>query len=930
VDYPQPFPYKIREGLLVIHAHGCPAHGKIVRHDMPLTSGTRLGPYEVLAPIGAGGMGEVYRARDTRLDRTVAVKILPSHLSENPEAKQRFDREARTISSVNHPNICSLYDVGHQDGIDFLVMEYLEGETLADRLRKGPLPIIQVLRYGIESCEGLEKAHRSGMVHRDLKPGNIMLTKSGAKLMDFGLAKASFASSAAISELTATLNTPPVSHPLTAQGTVLGTFHYMSPEQVEGKEADARSDIFALGAVLYEMVTGKRAFEGKTAPSVMAAVLERDPTPISSVQPLTPPALERLVKTCLAKDPDERWQTAHDVKLQLEWLRDVGSQASLPASLAAPRRISHRVFWAIAIVVIAMIALFAGMYFRPANAPEVPIVSQISSPEGEGFVLQGAAAGPPVLSPDGQRLAFVAVGSDGKQRLWVRQLGAPTAQPLQGSDGCSFPFWSPDSRYIGFFANNKLSRIDASGGPPLAIADVAASWGGGTWSRDGTILFAPNVRATLIYRVPASGGTPQPVTKLDPSRGEDRHLWPQFLPDGKHFLFYSSSKDPQNNATYAASLDGGERKLLVHGDSNAVFAPPGYLLFLREGTLIAQRFDPGSSRLTGDAAPLAEHASSNLSVGRGNFTASENGILTYAAGSGSAGTSRLLWFDRSGKQLAETGEPGAYFSPRISPNGRNLALAIEAPGTVNYNLWVFDLSRSVPTRLTFSSALDGHPAWSPDGRTITFLSNRSGQFHIYQTAADGTGDTSAVIVDDAAEYNPSFSPDGRYMIFQRLSAQSGAHFEIWAKALFGDPKPFPVVQSEAAQPALSPDGKWLAYSSRESGRPEIYVVPFRQGSGRWQVSTAGGTWPRWRHDGKELFYLSLDKKITSAEISMDGSRLVVGNVAPLFQVNVATSLGWFYDVSTDGKRFVVLNQDPRQAAEPLTLVVNWPALLKKQ
>lgn len=875
-------------------------------------------------------MGEVYRARDTRLDRTVALKILPSHLSENTEAKERFDREARTISSVNHPNICTLYDVGHQDGIDYLVMEYLEGETLADRLRKGPLPIKQVLRYGIDSCEGLEKAHRSGVVHRDLKPGNIMLTKNGAKLMDFGLAKASIASSAAISQLTATLTAPLGSHPLTAQGTLVGTFQYMSPEQVQGKEADARSDIFALGAVLYEMATGKRAFESKTAASAMAAVLERDPAPISSLQPMTPPALERLIKTCLAKDADERCQTAHDIKLQLEWIRDAGSQASLPTSVAAPRRISRRVLWAIAIIFIATIGLLAAMYLRPANAPEMPIVSQISSPADGRFALQGAAAGPPVLSPDGQRLAFVAVGSDGKQRLWVRKLNSATAQPLQGSDGSTFPFWSADSRYIGFFANNKLIRIDASGGPPLAIADVASSWGGGTWSRDGTILFAPSAPTTDIYRVPAYGGTPQPVTKLDPSRAEDRHLWPQFLPDGKHFLFYSSSKDPQNNTTYAATLDGGESKLLVSGDSNAMYAPPGYLLFVREGTLMAQRFDAGSLRLTGDPAPLAEHASSNLSVGRGNFTVSENGILTYAAGSGSAGASRILWFDRSGKQTAETGEPGAYFSPRISPDGRKLAVAIEASGTVNYNLWVFDLARSVPTRLTFSSALDGHPAWSPDGKTIAFLSNRSGQFHIYRTAADGTGDTSPVIVDDAGEYNPSFSPDGRYMIFRRLSAQSGAHFEIWAKAFYGDPKPFPVVQSESADPALSPDGKWLAYSSQESGRPEIYVVPFRQGNGKWQVSTGGGTWPRWRHDGKELFYLSLDRKITSAEISAVGSRLVVGNVAPLFQVNVATSLGWFYDVSTDGKRFVVLNQDPRQATEPLTLVVNWPALLKKQ
>jgi eukaryotic-like serine/threonine-protein kinase len=791
---------------------------------------------------------------------------------------------------LNHPHICTLYDVGHQDGIDFLVMELLEGETLAGRLQKGALSLKQALQCGIEIAEALETAHKNGIVHRDLKPGNIMLTKGGAKLLDFGLAKPAEGMAAMASGSAAT-----ISSPLTGERTIVGTFQYMAPEQIHGENADARTDIFALGAVLYEMVTGKRAFEGKNQISVMSAILEKEPEPISALRPLAPPALDRVATTCLAKDREERLQTAHDLKLQLEWIRDAGSQTGLPAPFAAGQRISDRVFWAAAVIFIAALSFFAGMYLRPANAPEVPIVSQVSSPAGVSFALQGVAAGPPVLSPDGQRLAFVAVGSDGKQRLWVRQLNAATAQPLQGGDGATFPFWSADSRYIGFFANNKLSRIDPSGGPAVAIADVAASWGG-TWSRDGTILFAPSssttLRAgqvTLIYRIPASGGTPQPVTKLDASRGEQSHLWPQFLPDGKHFLFYARSKDPQNDATYATTLDGGEPKLLARGDSNSVYAPPGYLLFVREGTLMAQRFDAGSLCLAGDAAPLAEHAAANLGIGRGNFTVSENGILTYAVGSGSAGANRILWFDRSGKQTAETGEPGDYFSPRISPDGRKLAVAIEAPGTVNFSIWVFDLTRSVPTRLTFSSLLDGHPAWSPDGKTIAFMSNRSGRYHIYQTAADGTGNTSPVIVDDAGEYNPSYSSDGRYLIFRRLSAQSGAHFEIWAKPLYGDREAFPVVQSEAAHPALSPDGKWLAYSSQESGRPEIYVVPFRQGSGKWRVSTGGGTWPRWRGDGKELFYLSLDKKITSAEISVDGSSLVVGEVAPLFQVNVATS-----------------------------------------
>jgi len=519
---------------------------------MTLVPGAKLGPYQISAALGAGGMGEVYRARDTRLGRDVAIKVLPSHLSGNPDLKARFEREARSISSLNHPHICTLYDVGRQDGIDFLVMELLEGETLAGRLQKGALSLKQALQCGIEIAEALETAHKNGIVHRDLKPGNIMLTKGGAKLLDFGLAKPAEGMAAMASGSTATMSSP-----LTGEGTIVGTFQYMAPEQIHGENADARTDIFALGAVLYEMVTGKRAFDGQNQISVMSAILEKEPEPISTLRPLAPPALDRVATTCLAKDREERLQTAHDLKLQLEWIRDAGSQAGLPAPVAARRRISDRVFWASAVILIAAISFFAGMYFRPANAPEVPIVSQISSPAGGSFALQGGEAGPPVLSPDGQRLAFVAVGSDGKQRLWVRQLNAATARPLQGSEGATFPFWSADSRYIGFFANNKLSRIDPSGGPAVAIADVAASWGG-TWSREGTILFAPNASTTLIYRISNSGGTPQPVTKLDASRGEDSHLWPQFLPDGKHFLFYARSKDAQNNATYVARLDGGQ------------------------------------------------------------------------------------------------------------------------------------------------------------------------------------------------------------------------------------------------------------------------------------------------------------------------------------------------------------------------------------
>ncbi|MGH9774041.1 MAG: protein kinase domain-containing protein [Candidatus Acidiferrales bacterium] len=898
---------------------------------MPLAAGTKLGPYEILAPVGAGGMGEVYRARDTRLDRTVAIKVLPKHLADTPEARQRFEREARAVSSLNHPHICALYDVSREGEAEFLVMEFLEGETLAKRIEKGALATPELLCTAIEIADALEKAHRHGVIHRDLKPGNIMLTKSGAKLMDFGLAKSANAAAAApSSSLTMSLNQAAVTEPLTAKGTIVGTFQYMSPEQVEGQESDARADIFAFGAVLYEMATGKRAFEGKSQASVIAAILEREPPPISTLQPMSPPALDRVVKICLAKDPDERFQSAHDLKLQLEWIRDAGSQAGVPAPVIARRRISHRVAWAFAGIFVVATVFFAWMYFRLANAPALAIVSQVPPPANANFAFGGSDAGPPVISPDGERLAFAAAGSDGKRLLWVRPLNAVTAQALAGTDGATFPFWSPDSHYLGFFANGKLNRIEASGGPPLAIAD-APNGRGGAWNRDGTILFTPDTNGP-VYRVPASGGTPQPVTKPNLSRQETSHRWPQFLPDGKHFLLYAHGGAAENNTTYAASLDGGEPKLLLRGDSNAIYAPPGYLLFIRQGTLMAQRFDPSGLLLIGEAMPLAEHAGVNLTVWRGILTASENGILTYEVGAEESNR-RLIWFDRNGKQIEETGAAGDYRTASLSPDGRKLAVTLTESGTGNADIWVYDLTRGVQTRLTFSPGINAAASWTPDGKTIVFLSNRSGQYHLYQESADGTGAASPLLVDDAAELYPDLSSDGRYVIFEHFATQAGSHTEIWALPMFGDHKPLPVIQNpqfDVIRPALSPDSKWLAYVSPESGRREVYVVPFGQGGGKWQVSGNGGGTPRWRHDGKELFYLSPDNKIMSAQISEQGASLVIGKVASLFPANPAVTPGWAYDVSADGKKFVVITLATQQAAAPLTLVVNWPALLKQR
>ena len=888
-----------------------------------------MGPYEILEAIGAGGMGEVYRARDTRLNRTLAIKILPQHLTEKADAKQRFEREAHAISAMNHAHICTLYDVGHQDGTDFLVMEFLEGETLAKRLEKGPLPTAELLRIAMQIADALDKTHRQGILHRDLKPSNIMLTKSGAKLMDFGLAKA--VGNAAVSPspgLTRSLSQHGQGTPVTAEGTILGTFQYMAPEVVEGKEADARSDIFSLGAVLFEMATGKRAFEGKTTASVIAAILEREPPPISQLQPMSPPELDRLVKTCLAKDADERIQSAHDAKLQLEWIRDAGSQAgqALPIA-AAHHRHRERIAWGTVAVLVVALAVVG--YIARAPQPASAVISQILPPEGAKFVLNSLDAGPVVISPDGQKLVVTAIGSDGKQLLWVKLLNSVTAQPLAGTDGAEFPLWSPDSRSLGFFANRKLNRIDSSGGPPVAIADDQ-SFFGGAWGSDGSMLFIPDVLSG-IYRLPSMGAAPMPVTKLNASRSESHHSWPQFLPDGKHFLFYAHSTTPENSGTYAASVDGGEPKLIVHCDSNAIYAAPGYLFLIREHTLMAQRFDAAALALTGDAIPLAEQVLINSQSSLSMFSVSQNGVLTYHAGTEATGSSKLLWFDRTGKQIAQTGAMDNYYEARISPDGKKVVATV-ASGPVN-NIWVFDVARGIKTRLTFDSNFNVQPAWSFDGKAVAFLSVRAEKAHLYEAPADGTGKEAPLVVDDAGENYPSFSLDGRYLIFGRFTMTAGSRQEIWAVPLFGVRKPFPILQNQQSNvslPALSPDAKWLAYVSAESGQPQVYVVPFPHGAGKWQISTSGGSSPLWRGDGRELFYMSSDNKIMSAEITESGSGPVIGSVHALFQANPNTELPMSYDVTADGRRFLITTAATPQTAEPMTLVVNWPALLKKQ
>ncbi len=777
---------------------------------MALTSGTRLGPYEIESPLGAGGMGEVYRARDTRLERTVAIKVLNAQLVASIELRARFEREAKIISQLQHPHICVLHDVGNEGPIDYLVMEFLQGESLADRLRKGPLASEEVLRIAIEIADALEKAHRAGVVHRDLKPGNVMLTKSGAKLLDFGLAKplgatvasgTTGSSSASVLAAALTQTMPAASPvaspatPLSTAGAVIGTVQYMSPEQIQGIEADARSDIFSFGVMLFEMVTGKRTFEGKTQASIVGQILAVDPPSVSTLRPQTPPGLDRVIRLCLDKDPDERIQTAHDLKLQLQAIAEAPATTT-QASAVVPGRRSWLLWVAAGVLAVAAIA-FALAYLQSLHAPQVSVHSYILPPEKTTFLLTGNGAGPPVLSPDGLRIAFAAKNAEGRQVLWIRPLNSAVAQPMSGTEGSTYPFWSADSRYVGFFAAGKLNKVDASGGPPQALCDAAAGRGG-TWSTTGTIVFAPNTTSGLA-RVDAAGGTRVALTTVDAK--ESSHRWPDFLPDGNHFLYFAHGGTSADSGVYLAALDSKDkdkdRKLLLRNDSNAIYAAPGFLLFVRDNTLVAQRFNLRSLVLEGEAKPVADHVAVNTDTWRSVLTASANGELLYQHGAAGGG-SQLVWYDASGKQgepvLPETAD---YYRPTLSPDASKLAFDLENNGVGD--IWVLDLARHTKTRITFGPQYSADPVWWPDGKSIVFDYGPSGsEDSFYRQNADGTGSKEKLLeTPGIAEIPFSVSPDGRYIAYMRNDRKSNTGWDIWALPMFpdkaGEQKPFPVV-----------------------------------------------------------------------------------------------------------------------------------------
>jgi len=877
-----------------------------------LSSGTKLGPYEVQSALGAGGMGEVYRARDTRLGRDVAIKILPSHLSSDAEARQRFEREAKTVSGLNHPNICTLHDIGRQDGVDFIVMEYLDGESLEQRLKKGPLPLGEMLKYSAQLADALDKAHRSGVVHRDLKPGNIMLTKSGAKLLDFGLAKPSVQPATL-----ATMSGPSPASPLTQQGMIVGTFQYMSPEQVQGRDLDARSDIFSLGAVLYEMLTGRKAFEGKSQLSVASAILEKEPEPVSTGIPLMPPGLDHLIRRCLEKNREERWQTAFDLGSELKWVRESGGQGTPPREPA--RKSLTLIPW----LVCAALAggLLAAILWKGAKTQEQVAYFSAALP----FPAVDMA-----IAPNGHTVAVIGSSeADRTNMVWLYEIGAQQAQKLPGTEGADFPFWSPDGKSLAFFADGRLKKVDIDGGPVQAICN-AATGRGGTWNKDGVIVLTPRGGLTEgLYRVQATGGTPTRITTPDSASGENSNRWPMFLPDGKHFLFFGGDVAGQMepDAIYVGKLDSNEKKFVVKAAANATYVAPGFLIYYRDRTLFGQAFDADKLEVSGEAVPLLNDVVYEPRIARAVFAAS-SGVLLTQRGSG-VSVSRLVWFDRKGAEIGAVATPASYANVALSPDNKRVAVDKTDETNQNTDVWTYDLQRSSLKRLTFDPSIDTTPMFSPDGAEVLFASSRDHEFKVFGKNADGAEEEKLFPLDgsDKVDRYPSgWSHNGKEILYQRAT-------ELWVAELPGQ-KARPFVQGPTAvkNGQFSPDDKWVAYTSNESGRWEIYVTSFPEAHGKWQVSSAGGTQPRWRADGKELFYLATDGKMMAVPVTT-GINFDPGAPVALFQTNmqelVATSHLFGYDVARDGQRFLINTRARDIQSQPMSVVLNWTAPLKK-
>jgi eukaryotic-like serine/threonine-protein kinase len=872
-----------------------------------LNPGTRLGPYEVAALIGKGGMGEVYRAHDTKLNRDVALKVLPARFALDADRLVRFQREAQVLASLNHPNIAIIHRLEEADGVRALVLELVEGPTLSDRIAKGPLPLDEALSIARQVADALEAAHEHGIIHRDLKPANIKVREDGTvKVLDFGLAKALDPAPAADLSQSPTMTSPA----MTGMGVILGTAAYMSPEQAKGKSVDKRADIWAFGCVLYEMLSGKRAFDGDDVSDMLATVLKSDPN-WNNLPSDLPPAIRRLLRRCLTKDLKGRIGDASIARIEIDEVRS-GSSIDV---LAVPSG-SKRGAWIALLSALALVTLIAAMLgvvaLRPVpSAPEMRVEIN-TPPTTDPFSL--------AISPDGQKLVFVA-NSEGRSRLWLRSLDSVSAQPLAGTDRAWLPFWSPDSRSVGFFADTQLKRIDIGSKSVQALATVGMGGLGGTWNLDGAILFSPGPTNTPIFRIPDTGGAPAAVTRLETH--QQVHYSPEFLPDGRHFLYYVLGS-PEASGIYVGQLEGSPTRRLLDADAPAVYASSGHLLFVRQGTLFAQHFDPGRLELTGDPFPVAERVTVGYGPPVPALSASAAGPLVYRSGS-AAGQQRLAWFDRSGKELGKAGGPDSFglFGPSLSPDGRRVAL-FEADG--NVDVWLLDLGRNTLGRFTTDAADDVFPIWSPDSTRIVFSSNRKGTFDLYQKPPTGAESEQLLLTTPQAKLATDWSLDGRFLLYHSLDPNMSN--DIWALPLGGDRKPFPVVQTmfDEGDAQFSPDGKWIAYQSNESGRFEIYVQPFPGPGSRLFISTAGGYQARWGRDGKELFYIAPDNQLMAVPIRLaaNGQAAEAGAPVALFGMRMIGPVQndrWFV-VSRDGQQFLV-STVREEATSPITVILNW-------
>ena len=875
--------------------------------------GQRIGSYEIRSLLGVGGMGEVYRARDTRLGRDVAIKILPPLFTSNPDRLARFEREARVLASLNHPHIGAIYGLEDADGMRALVLELVEGETLADLIAHGPIPVPDALTIARQIAEALDAAHEKGIIHRDLKPANIKVTPDGiVKVLDFGLARIVSANDGSTSD-----SGPTITIEGTREGLVMGTAAYMSPEQARGKTVDKRTDIWAFGCVVYEMLTGRIPFAGETVSDTIAVILEREPD-WSRLPASTPANILRLLRRCLQKDAKRRLHDIGDARIELD---DSPGDAAHTAPVARPalwRRLWPWVGGAVAGSLITGLVMYE-LLRSPAVRPTVRAL--IAAPQDSQFISVGTQAGPAVLSPDGRRLAFVASSSDGRPHLWIRSLDSLAMHSLTGTEGASQPFWSADNEQLGFFADRKLKKVSISGGAVMTLTE-ANHGAGGTWNRDGTIVFSSGLRGGLL-RVSSAGGAPRSATVLNTERHESTHRWPVFLPDGRRFLYSVGQETQAGRWTIRmASLDSDRVEDLIEGHSNAAYAN-GSLIFARNGTLVAQPVDEGSLRPTGDPVSLAENVLHDVVLGRAVFSASQTGTLVYQVGSADAG-SRLVWLDRTGKEVGVLAETCFCIWPHLSPDGLRAAVAVTDASTGNGDIWIHQLADGRRSHLTFEEALEANPLWTADGSRIVFTSTRRGFRDIHWKDALGSGSQEPLLESDRDKTVHSVSSDGRWAVFVQDR-------DLWLLPLAGEHKPQPLLVSEHRKlfGQISPDGRWLLYQSEESGKMDVWITSFPVRAGKWKISENGGLLPKWSSNGREIFYLTPDHTtLFAAAVSAQGESIHVLSVDRLFSATMVAGRGYPYDVSPDGERFLVVASSGATTT-PLTLVVDWPSELNR-